>query len=272
MPELPEVETVRRGLAAHLTGQVIGRVQCFRSTLRYPLPAALGELQDVAIESVERRAKYLLIHLQSGAVLVWHLGMTGQFHVLPSDAPRLTHEHIRMDLQNGQSLCFRDARRFGYVDLMEGDSWRQHRWFSVLGPEPFDAQFDVAYLYAACRQRKIAIKPLLMNASLVVGVGNIYASESLYRAGIRPQTRADAISRPRVKKLLDAVQEVLSEAIEAGGSSISDFVQVDGKPGYFAHNFRVYGREGLPCGQCGELIRKITQSGRSSFYCGRCQK
>lgn len=270
MPELPEVETVRTGLEPLLVGRRIESVTCHRSSLRYPLPG-LAVLTGEKVMKVRRRAKYLLFDLEGGQVLVWHLGMTGQFHVLPQRVEAGAHEHVRFDLTDGQSLRYRDARRFGYAGLLNSDEVEQHPWFIKLGPEPLAADFDAEHLLAACHNRKAPIKSVIMDAAVVVGVGNIYASEALFRAGIYPARAAKRISYKRLVVLTEMIKQVLAEAIEAGGSSISDFVHADGKPGYFSHAFRVYGRQGEACVCCGKTIKRLIQSGRSTFYCSGCQ-
>jgi len=270
MPELPEVETVCRGLAPHLTGRSIESVQCHRPDLRFPLPE-MDVLHGRVCEKVARRGKYLQFYFDD-LLLVWHLGMTGRFHVLAQSTPMQAHEHVRMQLSGGECLIYRDARRFGYAGLMRVDDWQAHPWFAKLGPEPLGDAFDAVYLAACCKGRKGPIKPLLMNAQIVVGVGNIYACEALFRSGIHPQRAAGRISHARLQRLVGAVRDVLAEAIASGGSTISDFARVDGSPGYFAHSFAVYGREGEACGVCGEAIRRSVQAGRSSFYCAQCQR
>lgn len=270
MPELPEVETVRAGLEPLLVGRQIKSVICFRSTLRYPLPD-MATLTGRQVIEVRRRAKYLLFDLEEDQVLVWHLGMTGQFHVLPYQAEAGSHEHVRFDLTDGQSLRYRDARRFGYAGLMKNDEVEQHPWFAKLGPEPLSEDFNAGHLVLACSARKAPIKSVIMDAAVVVGVGNIYASESLFRAGIHPARAAGRISHGRLVILTEKIKQVLEEAIKAGGSSISDFVHTDGKPGYFSHAFRVYGRQGEMCVRCEKPIQRLIQSGRSSFYCSGCQ-
>jgi len=280
MPELPEVETVCRGLAPHLIGRRIEAVTCFRPNLRYPLPD-LYVLHGQTCRSVSRRAKYLLFEFDD-VLLVWHLGMSGCFRVsdshaddstvLNSDVPPARHEHVRLLFSGDVSLRYIDPRRFGYAGLLPKEGWQQHKWFKSLGPEPLDDAFDGKHLFSRCQGRKIAIKPLLMDAAVVVGVGNIYACESLFRAAIHPGRAASKISRRRLDLLALTVQAVLSEAIAAGGSTISDFAHVDGNPGYFAHTFCVYGREGEACLQCDSKIRRLVQSGRSTFYCPRCQR
>jgi formamidopyrimidine-DNA glycosylase len=270
VPELPEVETIRAGLEPLLVGRRIESVTCFRSSLRYLLPG-LAVLTGKRVMRVRRRAKYLLFDIEGGQMLVWHLGMTGQFHVLPNHEEAGRHEHVRFDLSDGQSLRYRDARRFGYADILNSDEIELHPWFSSLGPEPLKPDFNGEYLYAACRNRKAPIKSVIMDAAVVVGVGNIYVSESLFRAGIHPARAAGRISHKRLVLLVEMIKQVLSEAVKAGGSSISDFVHADGKPGYFSHAFRVYGRQGETCLSCGKLIKRLIQAGRSSFYCSGCQ-
>jgi len=270
MPELPEVETIRTGLEPLLCGRRITQVICHRTNLRYPLPD-LSLLVGKQIKSVQRRSKYLMIGMDNGQLLVWHLGMTGQFHVLSQSQAAGAHEHVCFQLSDGQSLRYRDARRFGYAGLMDAAQWPLHAWFAKLGPEPLSDAFDGDHLAARCAGRKAPIKHVIMDASIVVGVGNIYASESLFRAGIHPARAAGRISVVRLAVLVDVIKAVLTAAIAAGGSTISDFVHTDGKPGYFAHQFQVYGRQGDACFQCGKPIKKITQAGRSSFYCTACQ-
>ncbi len=272
MPELPEVEVVCRGLSPLLVDQRVRSVELMRDNLRFPLPVSMvQELPGLIFSSISRRSKYLLFCFDRGPVLIWHLGMTGQFHVLDQSAPPGAHEHVRINMENGAALCYRDARRFGYVGLSSHEELAGHKWFAQLGPEPLGDSFSADYLIGYCKGRRAAIKALLMNAHVVVGVGNIYANEALFRSGIHPGRAAGKISKARIAVLVEAVRSVLGEAIDAGGSTISDFVQADGKPGYFAHQFRVYGREGEPCYQCGRSIRRMVQSGRSTFYCLGCQ-
>ncbi len=271
MPELPEVETVRTGLEPLLRGREIASVICHRSSLRYPLPD-LTALVGKTVIGVRRRAKYLLFDIDDGQTLVWHLGMTGQFHVLPQQTQAGSHEHVCFNLSYGQSLRYRDARRFGYAGLLHAEDFEKHAWFAALGPEPLSDDFSVNHLIEACSSRKAPIKNVIMDAGVVVGVGNIYASESLYRAGIHPTRAAGRISAPRLGLLVKVIREVLEEAIDAGGSSISDFVNADGKPGYFAHSFQVYGRHGDRCFACDKQIKRISQAGRSTFYCSSCQR
>jgi len=270
MPELPEVETVCRGLAPHLSGRRIESVECLRADLRFPLPD-MSVLHGRNCERVERRGKYLLFFF-GDLLLVWHLGMTGRFHVLPAAVPRQPHEHVRLLLSGGECLIYRDARRFGYAGIMAADAWQMHPWFVRLGPEPLGDAFDTDYLAACCKGRRGPVKPLLMNAQVVVGVGNIYACEALFRSGIHPLRPAGRIARQRLQGLVGSVRAVLAEAVASGGSTISDFARVDGSPGYFSHAFAVYGREGEACQRCNGVIRRGVQAGRSTFYCPYCQR
>jgi len=274
MPELPEVEIVRTGLESYLKNQVIEQITSFRLNLRYPLPN-FNCLAGQRLLNIRRRSKYLLFEFEKESsesdLLVWHLGMTGQFHVLPHDAQAAAHEHVRFDFYDGLSLRYRDARRFGYAGLMPLSAWLQHPWYLSLGVEPLEPGFSLDTLANHCKSRKAPIKTVIMDAAVVVGVGNIYASESLFLAGIHPKRAAGRIAAERLEMLVVAIKQTLLAAIEAGGSSISDFVKVDGKPGYFAHAFNVYGRDGQLCLRCGGMIKRIVQAGRSSFYCSGCQ-
>ncbi len=271
MPELPEVEVVRQGLEGPLSGQVLRRVEYSHRPLRYPLPDLQASLAGRRLRAVRRRARYLLFDF--GEIwLAWHLGMSGQFHVLPAEAPAGRHEHVRMLFGDGIGLRYRDARRFGYAGLMDAAHWRDHPWFAALGPEPLGPEFTFEVLMAACAARRAPVKQVLMDGRVVAGVGNIYASESLFRAGIHPARVACRIAPRRIARLHGAVIRVLEEAIAAGGSTISDFRRADGRPGYFAHAFCVYGRAGAPCVRCGRAIRRMVQAGRSTFWCPGCQR
>jgi len=270
MPELPEVEVVKRGLSPLLKGRRVHAVHHTVSSLRYVLPD-MGALAGLVCEDISRRAKYLLFHFDKDMVLVWHLGMTGQLHVLADNTPGARHEHVRIDFTGGKSLRYRDVRKFGYVGLMCATAWQRHPWFSRLGPEPLSGTFDGVYLHARCAGRKAPIKHVLMDAHTVAGIGNIYAAEALFRAGIHPARPACRISAKRLHALTAHVKAVLHEAIMAGGSTIDDFVQVDGRPGYFAFSLEVYGRAGKACMRCGGVIRRIVLAGRGTFYCPGCQ-
>ena len=268
MPELPEVETTRRGIEAHVSGQRIDRVILRDTRLRWPVSPEVSGIEGQRIEGVTRRAKYLLMALQQGN-LIWHLGMSGSMRVLSTGTPAALHEHVELQLANGQSLKFRDPRRFGALLYCEGNPL-QHRLLIALGPEPLSDEFNGDYLYRQCRGRSAAIKVFIMNSHVVVGVGNIYASEALHLAGIRPTRAAGRISRARITRLVDAIRATLSAAIDQGGTTLQDFTQADGKPGYFRQSLRVYGNKGN-CLSCGRAIRQLTQGQRTTFYCPTCQ-
>jgi len=270
MPELPEVETTRRGLAPHLLGQRITAVHVHDARLRWPVAPTLAiDLQARQIRAVERRAKYLLLRLDHGT-LILHLGMSGSLRVLPQATARLTHDHIDMQLGSGQTLRFNDPRRFGscLYTTAEPDL---HPLLRALAPEPFDAAFDAAYLHRITRRRRVAIKTLLLNGRLVTGVGNIYASEALFRSRIRPRRQARSLTLAECRALVRAIRGVLGMAIKAGGTTLRDYVNVDGAPGYFRQKLFVYERAGLACRRCRTPIRQIAQGQRSTYYCPSCQ-
>ena len=270
MPELPEVETTLRGLAPHLLGQRIADVVIRHPHLRWPIPKNLPKiLGGLTIRSISRRAKYLLLEC-GGGTLILHLGMSGSLRILPADTAIEKHDHFDLLLANGFLMRLRDPRRFGAVLWCEGDP-AQHPLLAQLGPEPLQENFDADYLYRATRKRSAAIKLVIMDGHVVVGVGNIYANEALFRAGIRPQLVAGKLSTPRCARLVQTIRETLTEAIALGGSSLRDFVNSDGKPGYFQQHYWVYGRTGEPCHACGAPIKQIKQGQRSSFYCPVCQ-
>lgn len=270
MPELPEVETTRRGIAPHVIGHSIARVHVYDGRLRWPVPGALAaRVQGRRIEGIDRRSKYLLFRIGEGTLLV-HLGMTGSLRFLDVAPARRTHDHVDLVLDNGSRLRYHDPRRFGTILWLPRNA-SEHPLLASLGPEPFDPAFSADYLYQRTRGRRAAIKVTLMDSHAVVGVGNIYAAESLFRAGIRPSTAAGRLSKPRLARLVDAVREVLAEAIETGGSTLRDYVGAGGESGTFQLEHRVYGREGLPCRVCRTPIRATRLGGRSSFHCPRCQ-
>ncbi|HEU0189191.1 MAG TPA: bifunctional DNA-formamidopyrimidine glycosylase/DNA-(apurinic or apyrimidinic site) lyase [Gallionella sp.] len=271
MPELPEVETTRRGLAAHLTGMTIADVAIRDARLRWPIPKNLPKLlRGRTILSLNRRAKYLLMDCGNGT-LILHLGMTGSLRILPANTPAEKHDHFDLVLSNGTLIRLRDPRRFGAV-LWHSSDVHTHPLLASLGPEPLEENFDAHYLYQSTRGRSVSIKQCIMNNRIVVGVGNIYANEALFRAGIKPQLAAGKLSLPRCAKLVEEIRATLTEAIQLGGSSLRDFVDTSGQPGYFQQHYWVYGRGGEPCRICGSLIKQIKQGQRSSFYCGGCQK
>ncbi len=270
MPELPEVETTLRGLAPHLTGQRIAGVAIRHPQLRWPIPRNLPKLLcGQTIRSIRRRAKYLFIECGNGT-LILHLGMSGSLRILPADTLAEKHDHFDLLLAKGMLLRLRDPRRFGAVLWHEGDP-AQHPLLARLGVEPLEKEFDAAYLHRATRKRSAAVKLVIMDSHVVVGVGNIYANEALFRAGIPPQLAANRLSLARCAQLVQTVRETLSEAIQMGGSSLRDYVDSNGNPGYFQQHYWVYGRAGEPCRVCGTLIKQIRQGQRSSFYCPCCQ-
>ncbi|HVC30284.1 MAG TPA: bifunctional DNA-formamidopyrimidine glycosylase/DNA-(apurinic or apyrimidinic site) lyase [Steroidobacteraceae bacterium] len=271
MPELPEVETTRRGLAPHVAGRRIVALKVYQPQLRWRVPDDLPvQLAGGRITGIERRAKYLLLGVEPGTLIV-HLGMSGTLRVLPANTPRLAHDHYELLLDSGNTLRFNDPRRFGSLHYTSGDP-RQHPLLARLAPEPFEPGFDPEYLWRITRGRRASIKQVLMNSRLVVGVGNIYASESLFRARIRPQRRARSLSREEARRLVRAVRAVLSLAIKVGGTTLRDYVGADGKPGNFRQKLYVYERVGKACRVCGIAIRQATQQGRSTYYCPACQQ
>lgn len=283
MPELPEVETVRRGLEPVMTGRTILRADIRRPDLRWPFPEGMAErLTGARVERLRRRSKYILADLSTGETLLIHLGMSGRMlvsgamlgefhHDLP--APE-KHDHVVLDLDGGARITFNDARRFGAMDLMATGSEDAHWLLRDIGPEPLGNTFDETVLTRALQGRATPVKSALLDQTTVAGLGNIYVCEVLFRARIHPARQAGRISTARVAAMVPIIREVLSEAIEAGGSSLRDYRQADGELGYFQHAFRVYDREGQPCVApgCTGTIRRIVQSGRSSFYCPHCQR
>ncbi len=283
MPELPEVETVRRGLLPVMEGRVIARAQVNRPDLRWPLPERMADrLTGQRVLSLRRRSKYILADLSSGESLLIHLGMSGRMLVsggmlgaFHHDHPAPEkHDHVVLDMEGGGRVTFNDARRFGAMDLVETAGAETHPLLASLGPEPLGNGFDDAYLVAALKGRRTPIKSALLDQHLVAGLGNIYVCETLFRARISPRRLAGELSARRAASLVPIIREVLAEAIEAGGSSLRDHRQTNGELGYFQHTFRVYDREGQPCTTpgCTGTITRIVQSGRSSFYCPRCQR
>jgi formamidopyrimidine-DNA glycosylase len=270
MPELPEVETTRRGVEPHVLGRRVTAVRVHDRRLRWPVPAALArELPGRRIERVERRAKYLLFHAGDRSLLI-HLGMSGRLRVLPDTQPPQAHDHLDILLDGGQLLRLHDPRRFGCALWLAGDPL-QHRLLKPLGPEPFSEAFSGDYLFARARGRRAPVKNFLMDGRIVVGVGNIYASEALFRAGIHPLRAAGRVTRTRYAALAAAVRAVLADAIRQGGTTLRDYVGVDGGTGYFQLQLSVYDRAGQPCPRCGTGIRQRVIGQRSSFYCTRCQ-
>ena len=273
MPELPEVETVRRGLEGALVGAVISGVVLHRKNLRTPFPKGFEKsLAGRKITAIKRRAKYLLFYFDTDVVLIAHLGMTGRFSVLKNkDNKLVAHDHVVFNLADGRSLIYNDPRRFGLMDLCKHSEVETHKLFAHLAPEPLEDKFTEKYLAKALSKRSTPIKPTLMEQKVVVGVGNIYANEALFLAGISPLKPANEIGK-KLGLLISCIHDVLNDAIKAGGSTLRDFAHVSGESGYFQHKFHVYGRAGKPCSKCKTPIISIRQAGRATFYCPKCQK
>lgn len=283
MPELPEVETVRRGLQPVMEGHVIARAEARRPDLRWPLPDRMAErITGKRVDRLRRRSKYILADLSSGETLIVHLGMSGRILVSGAHlgefhhdhpAPE-RHDHVVFDMDSGTRVTFNDARRFGAMDLAPTESVEDHWLLAGLGPEPLGNAFDEDYLVARLRGRNTPIKAALLDQRILAGLGNIYVCEALHRAGISPRRKAGAISEARVRSLVPVIRRVLEDAIAAGGSSLRDYRRTNGELGYFQHTFRVYDREAQACvtPDCTGQVRRIVQSGRSSFYCPKCQR
>lgn len=271
MPELPEVETSRRGIEPHILNRTVTDVVIRQKKLRWPItPALKSQLTKQLIKQVDRRGKYILLRTDAGTVIM-HLGMSGSLRILDKGTPAEKHDHIDICFSNSKLLRLRDPRRFGAVLWTKADPLK-HKLLEKLGPEPLSNEFTAEYFFSISRNRKVAIKTLLMNSKVVVGVGNIYANESLFSAGINPKRTADKISLKRYQKLVPAIKTILQRSIEQGGTTLKDFTQQDGKPGYFQQTLNVYGRSGEPCPICHKPVKQITQAQRSTFYCPHCQK
>lgn len=270
MPELPEVETTRRGIEPHLVGEKIIKAVVRQARLRWLVPESLNQqLTNQTIFGVKRRAKYLLLEVGSGHLLI-HLGMSGSLRLVNSGTAPGKHDHVDIVLATGKTLRYTDPRRFGSILWLEGD-YQEHELLSHLGPEPLTDDFDGEYLFRVSRKRKVPIKSFIMDNKVVVGVGNIYANEALFMAGIGPQRQAGSISRKRYVALTDSIKQVLSEAIRQGGTTLRDFVGGDGKPGYFQQSLQVYGRGGKSCQLCDGILNEIRMGQRSTVFCPRCQ-
>ena len=270
MPELPEVETSRRGIAPYLVGETIESLDVRERRLRWPVSRDVDtHLAGASITSVARRAKYLLLNTTRGTAII-HLGMSGSVYIVDRGTPAGVHEHFDLNLASGRALRYRDPRRFGSLHWTEDAA--RHWLLRQLGPEPLGPDFSGEYLWAKSRGRRIAVKPFVMNATVVVGVGNIYASEALFIAGIHPRRAAGRISLQRYEKLAEAVRSVLEKAIAAGGTTLRDFYGGDGEAGYFRHELTVYDRADKPCLRCGTPITSIVLGQRASYYCKRCQR
>lgn len=268
MPELPEVETTRRGITPHLCGHSIARVELRQRQLRWPVPDEVAALSNAAVGAVTRRAKFLLVDLPGGQMLM-HLGMSGTLRVLPAGTPPGKHDHADFLLDSGRMLRFNDPRRFGA--LLWTATPGKHPLLDHLGPEPLGPDFDGALLHRLSRGRKQSIKTFIMDNRMVVGVGNIYAQESLFLAGIHPSRPAGRISAARYDRLAGAIRDVLARAIEAGGTTLRDFSSAEGKPGYFSQALAVYGRDGQACVRCGAVLKLARHGQRSTTYCAGCQ-
>lgn len=270
MPELPEVETTRRGLEPHLVGRRVAAIELRRNRLRWPIPAEVSaRLIGEEIAAIRRRAKYLLLDTAAGSAL-WHLGMSGSLRVLAPDVAVRAHDHVDFALDDGRVLRFNDPRRFGCL-LWQGPG-ETHDLLRDLGPEPLSPAFDGDYLFARSRGRSASIKTFLMDQAVVVGVGNIYAAEALFAAGIAPQREAGKVGRGRYMRLADAVKRILDHAIERGGTTLRDFISPDGLPGYFEQELFVYGRGGEPCKICGTRLKEAKIGQRASVWCAKCQR
>jgi len=287
MPELPEVETVRRGLEPALAGARIARAEARRPDLRFPLPQRFAErLTGARVERLARRAKYLVLPLSTGDTWVTHLGMTGRFLVergaegvspgvfLHPGSAEAKHAHVQLETDAGTRITFFDARRFGYMGLVPTAELDAHPWFAALGPEPLGPDFDAARLQAAFAGRKGPVKTALLDQSVVAGLGNIYVCEALHRAGISPRKPAGRVGRAALARLAEAIRTVLGEAVEAGGSTLRNYASAEGLSGLFQHSFAVYGREDEPCPRlnCAGVVKRYVQGGRSTFGCSVCQR
>jgi len=270
MPELPEVETTRRGIAPHLLGHRVTQLLVHEPRLRWPVPDTVSALENATITAVSRRAKYLLLTVPAGSAIV-HLGMSGSLRFCTDGEPRRKHDHVEMTLSSGGVLRFHDPRRFGCL-LWQAAGDPPHPLLAKLGPEPLSDAFDGDTLFAATRKRAVAIKILIMNAAVVVGVGNIYASEALFAAGVRPGRAARRVTRVEAHRIAAAIKTVLARSIEMGGTTLRDFVDSDGQPGYFAQSLAAYGRAGEPCRSCRTLIAQRVLGQRSTFWCPTCQR
>ncbi len=271
MPELPEVETTLRGIKPHVTEQEITGINVYNASLRWPIPTEVNELVGLTVRHVYRRAKYLIFELSDQQHLLMHLGMSGVIRVVAADTELAKHDHFEMVMADGQALRLNDPRRFGCV-LMTGHRPDEHQLLNRLGPEPLTDEFDGNWLKTLSSNKQIAVKNFIMNNQVVVGVGNIYAAESLFLAGIHPMRPAKNISLTRYQALASQIKKVLKNAIIAGGTTLNDFKNTDGKPGYFKQELYVYGRHGQPCLQCGTTIKNKVIGQRASCFCPKCQK
>ncbi len=269
MPELPEVETTKRGIAPFLISYRIEKLSIYQHSLRWPIPDDVRALEGARVLDITRRGKYLLVHIKQGTAII-HLGMSGSLRICSENEPLRKHDHVELLIENGHRLRFHDPRRFGCF-LWRAAGASQHALLAKLGPEPLSDDFSAETLFAATRKRRVAIKLLIMNSQVVVGVGNIYASEALFMSGIRPGKAAQRVTRSETEKLVTAIKKILQRSIDKGGTTLRDFVNSDGQPGYFQQSLLVYGRTGEPCRECGSAIKQKTMGQRSTFYCSQCQ-
>ena len=269
MPELPEVEVSRQGITPFMLGETVMRIVVRNPSLRWPVPSELQEMVGLTITAIRRRAKYLLLETDWGTAIL-HLGMSGNLKVLPHGTPPGKHDHVDIELGNGKLLRFNDTRRFGCV-LWTREPAEQHALLAKLGPEPLTEHFNATHLYEASRKRKIAVKQFIMDNHVVVGVGNIYANESLFSAGIHPELPANRVTAEQYAALTAEIKLVLARAITQGGTTLKDFTGSDGKPGYFVQELQVYGRAEQPCATCGVLLQEVRMGGRSTVFCPLCQ-
>lgn len=272
MPELPEVETVCRGLQPHMEGARFERVELRRKDLRFPFPKRFAaRLEGAEVSGMHRRAKYILVSLSTGETLIMHLGMSGRFTV---DEAEIPHEHVRFTMSNGRQIGYGDPRRFGFMDLAKSATLSEHKFFARMGIEPLGNELSGVKLSELFEGKKTPIKAALLDQHLIAGLGNIYVCEALYRSGISPKRLAKSVVGKRAERLAPVIRDVLTEAVAAGGSTLKDYAQVDGELGYFQHRFQVYGREGEPCVNktCGATVKRMVQGGRSTFFCSTCQR
>jgi formamidopyrimidine-DNA glycosylase len=271
MPELPEVETTRRGIAPHVEGKIVSNIIVRQAKLRWPIsPEISNLLPGLTIKQVTRRAKYLLIGTDKGTLII-HLGMSGSLRVINANTPAEKHEHIDIIFNDDKCLRYKDPRRFGCL-LWSSEPIEEHKLIKHLGPEPLSNDFDIADFYLKAKSKRVPIKSLIMDGHIVVGVGNIYASEALFLSGIHPKRAANNISKERLMRLVIAIKDILAQAIEQGGTTLKDFVNSEGNPGYFQQTLNVYGRAKQPCTRCKNPIKQIVIGQRSTFYCSNCQR
>lgn len=272
MPELPEVETTRLGISPHLVGKTISEIIIRRYDLRWPVSQDLPDLENATFLGIRRRSKYLLLETDRASTILIHLGMSGSLRIVNASESWKKHDHLGITVSQGMQLRYHDPRRFGLVMRVPTPEIQNHPLLSQLGPEPLEESFTASHLHSSLQRKAIALKVAVMDAKIVVGVGNIYASESLFRAGIHPKLAANKLSRPRAQRLVSAIKEVLAESIAQGGTTLRDFLKSDGEPGYFKQRLFVYDRKGLPCRICGTAISHETLAQRATYWCRTCQK